>query len=175
MTKIICIGGKAQNGKDTSAIMINNELQLSGKRTVIAHYGALVKFICEKYFNWDGKKDVTGRSILQRVGTDVVRNQFPDYWVDFVVGVVNMFPDEWDYVIIPDTRFPNELEKWKNANYDVIHIRVERKNFKSPLTEEQLKHVSETALDDSIPNYIIVNDGTLEELRTKIRNLCKEI
>ena len=107
--KVILISGKAQHGKDTSAIFMKEALELEGRRVLIAHYGDLVKFICEKYFGWDGKKDEKGRSLLQYVGTDVVRKQKPDFWVNFVCEVLEMFSDQWDRVIIPDCRFPNTV------------------------------------------------------------------
>lgn len=175
MTKIICIGGKAQNGKDTSAVIFQTELQNRGKKAIIVHYADLLKFICRTYFNWDGSKDEAGRTLLQRVGTEVVREQVPDYWVDFVIGLVNLFPNEWDYIIIPDTRFPNELHKWKEAGYESIYVRVQREGFVSPLTPEQQQHRSEVALDDEIPDWLLVNDGTFEDLGKKVESICQKI
>ena len=176
MTKIICIGGKAQNGKDTSAEIFLKELKTNyGKKAIVVHYADLVKFICSKYFDWDGNKDEKGRTILQRVGTECVRDKIPDYWVDFIIGIIKLFPDEWDYVIIPDTRFPNEIYKWKECGFDSIYIRVQRENFKSPLTAEQQSHRSEIALDNEVPDYLLVNDGTIEDLTEKIKNICNNI
>lgn len=175
MTKIICISGKAQNGKDTSATMFKRELENKGKKVLIIHYADLLKFICKTFFNWDGNKDVAGRSLLQRVGTESVRKQRPDYWVDFVNDIVEMFPNEWDYVIIPDTRFPNELYKWKDTAYETIHVRIQRENFESPLTQEQQQHISETALDNVEYDFLIVNDGSIEDLSRTIANISSMI
>lgn len=175
MTKVICIGGKAQNGKDTAAAMFLEELTNRDKKTIIVHYADLLKFICRTYFGWDGSKDEAGRTLLQRVGTDVVRELFPDYWVDFVIGLVRLFPNEWDYIIIPDTRFPNELHKWKESGFDSVYVRVVREGFVSPLTEEQQKHKSEVALDDEVPDWLLVNDGTLADLEIKVKEICKNI
>lgn len=108
--KIICISGKAQNGKDTTAKFLEETLTSQGHRVLIAHYGDLLKYICRAFFGWDGKKDEKGRSLLQYVGTDKIRAVSPDYWADFVVSILDIFPDEWDYVLLPDTRFPNEYE-----------------------------------------------------------------
>lgn len=54
---------------------------------------------------------------------------------------------------------------------NVIHLRVRRENFESPLTTEQQNHPSETALDHVVPDFLIVNDGTLEDLYNKVCNL----
>ena len=146
--KIVCISGKAQHGKDTTAKLLEETLEAQGNRVLIAHYGDLVKYVCKTFFGWDGKKDEKGRTLLQRVGTDKIRAVSPDYWVDFIVSILDIFCDEWDYVLIPDTRFPNEYEIYETYGMDAILLRVVRPNFVSPLTEEQQKHASETALDD---------------------------
>lgn len=109
MTRFLCISGKAQNGKDTTAAMFYEELTKRGYRALLTHYADLLKHICRSLFGWDGEKDEAGRTLLQRVGTDCIRRQKPSYWVDFLTGIVRMFPDEWDFVIVADVRFPNEL------------------------------------------------------------------
>lgn len=83
------------------------------------------------------KKDEKGRSLLQYVGTDKIRAVSPDYWADFVVSILDIFPDEWDYVLLPDTRFPNEYEIYEAYGMNAILLRVVRPGFKSPLTAEQ--------------------------------------
>lgn len=172
MTRIICIGGKAQHGKDTSAKMFFEELS-KDNRVLIVHYADLLKFICKTYFGWDGNKDEQGRTLLQHVGTEVVREQIPDYWVDFVIKLVNLFPNEWDYIIIPDTRFPNELHKWNEAGYESTYVKVIRENFITPLTSEQQKHRSEIALDNETPDYILYNTSTVEDLKIQVQEICK--
>lgn len=171
--KIIAISGHAQNGKDTVAKMLEKQL-FQNNRVLIAHYADLLKYICKTFFEWDGKKDEKGRSLLQFVGTDVVREQAPDFWVDFLIDVFNLFEDCWDFVIIPDARFPNEIDKLREYYFDVTHLRVTRGNFKSPLSKEQLRHPSETALDCVKPDYFIVNNGSLEELKNKVSSFIKE-
>lgn len=164
--KIILISGKAQHGKDTTAQIIKNELTKQGNKVIITHFADLVKFTCEKYFDWNGEKDEAGRTLLQYVGTDVVRTINPNYWADFVINFLSMFPEEWDYVLIPDCRFKNELELW--GGWDTVSVRVIRENFKSILTTEQLNHPSETALDDYEFDYYIHNDGDLKQLENEV-------
>ena len=108
--KIICISGKAQHGKDTTADLLKGILEQQGNTVVVYHYADLLKFICKSYFNWNGQKDEYGRTLLQHVGTDVVRSKDPDYWVDFAIKFFNLFEHDWNYVLIPDCRFPNEIE-----------------------------------------------------------------
>lgn len=174
--RVFVISGKAQNGKDTVADMIKNEIDFTTDRqTLIIHYADLLKYICRQYFGWDGVKDEYGRSLLQRVGTDVVREQSPDFWVSFVASFLTLFKNEWDYAVIPDCRFPNEIDFLKDAGLDVTHIHVERPGYDNGLTEEQLRHPSETALDGVEPDVTIVNNGSLAQLRHAVDNFVKEI
>ena len=166
--KVIAISGHAQNGKDTVAGIMERYLKEHGSSVLITHYADLVKYICKTIFGWDGKKDESGRQLLQYVGTDVVRRKAPDFWVDFIVAVLTLFDGNWDYVLIPDTRFPNEIDKLKSKGFDVCHLRVVRPNFVSPLTPEQQAHPSETALDNIAPDFTVVNDGTLDDLNARI-------
>lgn len=166
--QIIAISGKAQHGKDTTANYMRDALEADGYRVLVAHYADLLKFICKQYFGWDGQKDEKGRRILQYVGTDVVRTKKPNYWVNFIKSLLELFPEQWDYVIIPDCRFPNEIDELRNAGFQTIHMRVKRTNFESQLTPEQQSHPSETALDDRTPDYYIYNCSTLDDLQEAI-------
>lgn len=162
--KIIAISGHAQNGKDTFAGMLKEEYEVSMKRVLIAHYADLVKYICKTFFDWDGKKDERGRHLLQYIGTDVVRAECPDYWVNFIIDMMKFFGSHWDYVIIPDTRFPNEVERLRESCFDVLHLKIVRPNFESPLTPEQQNHPSETSLDNYPCDFTITNTG-LDDLK----------
>jgi hypothetical protein len=166
--KIINISGKAQHGKDTTALILKEKLQLKNKKVVIAHYADLLKYEAKQFFNWDGNKDEKGRHILQYIGTDVIRAKKPDYWVGFIKEFMTMFQNEWDYVIIPDCRFVNECEAWKINGWSNVSVRVIRDNFISNLTEEQLNHPSETALDNYKFDYYIHNTSRINELNLEV-------
>lgn len=166
--KILLISGKAQHGKDTVASSLQNKLTKDGKKVLVTHYADLLKFICTNYFGWNGEKDEAGRQLLQYVGTDVIRKQNPTLWVDFVGTMLTYFQSNWDYVIIPDCRFPNEIEEMKKYFHSTIHIRVYRENFENSLTEEQKNHPSEVALDDYPADWWFINGGTLEDIDADI-------
>ena len=165
--KVCCISAKARHGKDTAAAMIAEYLESKGKKVLITHYADLLKFICKNYFGWNGDKDEKGRTLLQYVGTDVVGKQIPEFWAEFIVSVLKFFPGQWDFVLIPDCRYPIEVEKI-SKHFDTRLIRIERPNFISTLTSEQLKHKSETSLDNYEYDAKIINDGTLEDFKLKL-------
>lgn len=173
MTTFICIGGKAQAGKDTCGKLFEKELASRGRKPLVTHYADLLKYICKTFFGWNGEKDEAGRTLLQRVGTDCVRKQEPNYWVDFIVNLVHLFPNEWNYVIIPDTRFPNELSR-VDKEFPMVYVRIERDGFDNGLTEAQKQHPSETALDDVRPDFVIKNTS-LESLPDQISAICDRI
>jgi len=153
--KIILISGKAFSGKDSTANLLKAKFETNGKKVLIAHYGDLVKYVCKTFFDWDGVKDNYGRTLLQEVGTDKIRKMYPNFWIDFIGKILTAFYSEWDYVLIPDTRFPNEINSMKDNFDDVISMRVGRLNFESPLSKDQQQHISETALDDYNFNYYL--------------------
>lgn len=171
--KIICISGKAQSGKDTAGHLLRLDLEDRGFRVLEAHYADLLKYICKAFFGWDGRKDEKGRELLQRVGTDTVRAYVPDYWVAFICDMLYLFPDEWDYVIISDCRFPNEFEYLIGNGFDATLVRVDRPNYDNGLTREQKEHESETAMDYYPPDYLIVNDSGTRDLAAKVTTLSK--
>ena len=147
---------------------IRDRLEADGYKVLITHYADLLKYICRQFFGWDGQKDDAGRRTLQYVGTDIIRAKKPDFWVDFIASMIELFPNNWDYILIPDCRFPNEIERLKSTSADTVHLRVVRDNFKSPLSAEQQQHPSEVALDGVEPDYYIKNSGSLKDLRETI-------
>jgi len=166
--KVICISGHAQHGKDTVSQIMRKALLGYGQRVLVIHNADLLKFMCKQLFSWDGNKDEHGRTLLQYVGTDVVRNKKPNFWIDFIAEVLELFNGEWDYVLIPDCRFPNEVDVLKDRGFDVIHVSVMRDNYDNGLTEEQRSHPSETALDDVTPDVLLHNAGSIVDLTREV-------
>lgn len=144
--KIILFSGKAECGKTTASKMAMDSLTRLGYRVVKLSYAEYVKQTAKMLFGWNGEKDEAGRELLQWWGTDKVRAQSPDFWVDTVIRLVGVIDDMYDFVVIDDVRFENELNRW--GNYTTYSIRVERPDHISALTKEQLEHISETALDN---------------------------
>ena len=117
---------------------------------------------------------------MQYVGTNLLRNQLhPEIWVNSLmseykakwvptgdsvaeedVSLEKKYPN-W---IITDMRFPNELEAVKKRGG--ITIRVNRN-----LEESKNQHESETELDNAEFDYVIDNNGTIEELIEKVREI----
>lgn len=165
---IITLSGKAQHGKTTSCDIL--EVMLQPARVMRISYGDYVKEIATKHFGWDGKKDEAGRDLLQWLGTDNVRAKNPTFWVNTVVRLVDVIGDEFDYVLIDDARFPDEIDSWKG--YAVYAIRVNRPGFENNLTTEQRAHISETALDNASFAYRI-DANNIEELMLAMKEIAE--
>ena len=127
---------------------------------------------------------LTPRKLLQLLGTEAGRQILhPNIWINALFadynpkfkGVeydnLNKYYPNW---IITDVRFPNEAQAIKDKSG--ILIRINRNNF---FYDEDGKkcllinnHLSETALDDYKDfDHIIENNGSIEDLITKITNI----
>lgn len=177
--KIICISGKAGHGKDYTANILKNELESKDKTVLVVHNADLLKYICKNFFAWDGEKDEEGRQLLQYIGTDVFREYDKDFWVSFIYKILECSPVTWDYVLIPDCRFKNEIDYYReHSNKTVIHVRVERNNYESTLTESQQHHSSEMMLDYVKPDILMINDGTnnyIKAVKQLAETLVKDV
>ena len=172
--RVILISGSARFGKDSTAFMMKELLEKQKKKVLIIHYADNLKLFAKNYFGWSGQKDQKGRELLQWLGTDVVRNHYEDTWVDMIVALLKGIETLYDYVIVPDVRFPNEIDKMCD-NFNCITVRVIRPDFDNGLTDEQKNHPSETALKDYPMEYELINDGDLKKLLETTRTFLKNI
>lgn len=169
--KVILISGKAGHGKDTVAQIIKEELESQNKKVLIIKFGDPVKWFAREYYQWNGNKDIQGRSLLQYIGTEMMRSYDIYYWGRIVSEFIAANKD-FDIALIPDWRFRSEKEAIRAANKNCHTLRVVRQNFINPnMTEEQLHHVSETELDGELFEHYIYNDGTIEDLKESVKIL----
>lgn len=136
-------------------------------------------------------KRMTYREFLQNLGTEAMRDGLhTNVWVNALfadykpswkfegegieiddVSLIKDYPN-W---IITDMRFPNEMEAIKQRGG--ITIRIDRLYTTTggngiPATFSQTQfHPSETALDDATFDYTIDNNGTIEELIEKVKQI----
>ncbi len=174
--KIITISGKARHGKDSAALYVQDFLMCRGHSCMILHYADFLKYILKQYFQWDGKKDEKGRALLQNVGTNIVRKRNPNFWIEIIDSLIDGIFYDYDYIIIPDTRFPNEIDYWKRSQMLLTCIKVVRpsEDIVDQLTPQAQLHESETALDNYDFDYII-EAKNLDELRLAIDKIMKEV
>jgi hypothetical protein len=150
--KIILISGHAENGKDELAKYLKEQLEQQGKKVIVDRFAKYIKGYLKDYYGWDGvTKDEFTRSKLQWLGTERIREELNHkiFHVERLAVDFSIVQDDFDFAIVADTRFPNEIYHMKAMfPKDTISVRVVRLGYKSKLTEEQLNHTSETSLDD---------------------------
>ena len=123
---------------------------------------------------------MTYREFLQKLGTEAMRNGLhTNVWVNALFADYkpestgyNYFYPQW---VITDMRFPNEMEAVEER--EGLTIRVVR-SFNHKMGSKETGtldltplHPSETALDDAVFDYEIINDGTIEDLVEKVREI----
>ena len=165
---IILLSGLAQNGKDSVADIMMEKLDGKSIKIAMADY---LKFMAKKYYNWDGEKNQKGRTILQQLGTERIREELNlnTFHVERVCQDIEVIENRFDYVFIPDVRFKNEVYYTKaKFPYNTTTIHVKRLDFESPLTEEQQNHRSERDLDGFEFDYNIKSGNGLDTLEEQI-------
>ena len=207
---IIGLLGFADAGKTTSANVLKHsfsfqERTFAGplKDTVSAVFGwprhllegdtlESRKFREQRDEFWSTKfgKDITPRSILQYVGTEVFRNSLDNnIWIN--VMEKSLEDRSKDYVIT-DVRFPNEMEFIVKIGGFLVEVDRNRppawlpqfyslwQNYTGNFTEfssimNTLAHPSEwMRLTANIPtNYIIHNTGTLDDLAANVWTMVR--
>lgn len=169
---IIMICGKARSGKDTLAdFLIKN---LEHNKPCKVQIGQYIKYYAMKYFGWDGEEETKPRDLLIHLGTDIIRNKInPNFHINRLIEDLEVLSYFYDTFIVSDVRFPVEIEKVKEKYDNVTTIKIERES--EELNESQKNNITETALDNfNGYDFIINNNGTLEELETKALNILKE-
>jgi len=115
---------------------------------------------------------MTGREVMQIVGTDLMRQTFGNIWAKATVRAIKKA--EKPLAIITDNRFPNEIEAVLNEPNGYI-IRLTR----SPFGTEDV-HPSESALDDYDWNkercFVLNNaEMNLEEQNEAVKPILDQI
>lgn len=139
----------------------------------------------EEVDEWWSKRlnipNLTPRFVLQHIGTNVMRNCFhEDIWA---ASIESHLKSATGNVVLSDCRFPNELQTIRNSNGFVWEVRgkktpewydlAKRANSgnveaKRRLTNYYSVHDSETAWIGQPTDAIIINDGTLADLKSKV-------
>ena len=108
---------------------------------------------------------MTYREFLQRLGTEAIRTGIhPEAWVNAMFADFHSTISHW---LITDCRFKNEAAAVKRHQGIIVRIN----NSRLPVQEDP--HPSETDLDDHKFDYVIDNEGTLEEFYKKIKVMLK--
>lgn len=125
-----------------------------------------------------GIPHLTPRWVLQYWGTDVFREHFhQDIWI---ASLENKLRKTEDNIVISDCRFENEVESIRRAGGRVIRIirGPDPKWFEFAKRSPELMssvfpavHTSEYSWASTEFDFIIENNGTIDELYAELKNL----
>lgn len=185
MAILIGICGSKQHGKDTVAELLFHELiehklwpvrraMADPLKEEVAHHLSPIMGIEEvellRRMNTTGEKE-RFRLIMQWWGSEFRRTDDPYYWVKKMVEWLKEYttPGDDRVIMIPDTRFTNELHLVQAQGGYLI--KVVRPGFES--TDNHSSEQEWQSFKDW--NYVIINDGTLAQLKVKVTNLYHEL
>lgn len=151
MTKIVAFSGRKQSGKTTGSHYVESLINNKGLPISYRIYNfadPLKEDICmnilgltyEQCYGSDDDKNtmtnlvweneqLTARRAMEVIGTDIFRKLRSEVWVEATMRKIER--DNIDLAIIPDCRFPNEVDTILNANGYVIRLELDPFNSQS--------------------------------------------
>lgn len=173
--QIYIISGKARSGKDAVAKVIKTVCEENNLKYINLQYSSYIKEYAKRISDWDGSDETKPRTLLQQLGTEVIRQQIDEmFFVKRIISDIKVYSNFFDVITISDARYKEEIELPKEEFESVISISVIRPSGESSLTDEQQQHLSEKALDGyDKHDYVISNDKELSDLENKTREILE--
>lgn len=181
---LIAFHGKAGSGKSTAATILNRVFgHVDTSFAEPLKRATMIKFGLSEWhvFTDEGKRTylpeygATVREILQKEGTDYVKPFWgEDFWVRrWSQALQSLAERKVPNVTVSDLRFPDEAEAVVFYGGYVIHII--RPEDAGELVGAEAAHRSEQTLSDGLIDFVILNNGTIEELEAKLRRVVHDI
>lgn len=174
---IILIAGQARSGKGTISKYLEHEFLKLGKKVVTSPYTKYLKIYIQEITGQTINEDNKPRDMLQQLSSKLIKNKLKkeNFFIDRQIEDIEIYSYFMDVILIPDVRFPKEIEIIKQKFPNTISIGVKRKNYISTLTKEQQNDITETALNHYDQyDYVIENDKE-EDLYEKVLKIFNEI
>jgi hypothetical protein len=151
----IAVGNKSRVGKDTFADRVT--CLAGGSRFAFASRLYDVTRAIQAALGVPTEKDP---ALLQTVGTMLRTHYSPDIFVRATMDAIDAVTTEapWSNLIVTDLRQVNEFEALKKDGFVTVRVvRADRVIDRDP------NHSTETELDNTPFDYVITNDGTMDE------------
>jgi dephospho-CoA kinase len=167
--KIIIISGKASSGKSLSANIIKDNTN----NTILLAYADYLKMYAKNISGWDGSEDTKPRELLQQLGVELIKNNINENMlINRIIEDIKVYSYFYDYIVITDARFPNEIESIKKEFDNVISVRINRNIYN--LDKKYQNHSTETGMDEyNNYDYVIDNNSDLKALEIKVMEVVK--
>ena len=114
--------------------------------------------ITNKFIQWAQESglivdSISGRELLQKVGTEFFRHRIRDtFWVDLMQQ--SILENEGCTIVVDDTRFPDEFRLLKSMGFVML-------NIINPEESTKDSHISENSLNGVSFDLTFINDKSL--------------
>lgn len=147
--------GKAGCGKGYISNYIKENY--SGVSTFIVPLAQELKRIAKEEFNWNGEKDEIGRTLLQRLGTEIGReccgeNFWIEKWNTYVENLISKNSGKSILIVCDDVRFDNEAKNIHSKGGIVVKIEGRSYDMGENNNHPSEKGVSPELIDITIDN-----------------------
>ena len=165
--------GKMGSGKSTLATALAMNYHYKQIRFANAIYT-----LAYDYFKMD--KKVKDRKLLQIMGTEVGRGINDNIWVNRVIEDVKIVTEtakRFDYpeinFVLDDCRFRNEFDRCKKLGFKMI--KIYRDDNVPIIQSNDLSEIEQDTIKDNEFDFIIHNNGTLDDLDIKVNDILKKL
>lgn len=176
MTSVFVIGGKAGSGKSVLGRYLKEELENIGRRVCLIQITAPLYYYAKTYFNWDGNMHHKPRSLLQKLGVDIIKTKLnkPNFLLNRLYDDIEILENNFDTFIITDARFINEFVSIKNKYSNVKTIKVIRDNYDNGLSVKEKEHITEKELDDYNEVDYVIKNTNIENMKLEAFKISEE-
>lgn len=183
--RIVAFSGDQGSGKNTAANLLRDEYGykvrsfadpiykilfemdptiFTGKSCICGKYSRLSEMLEAEPIDALKRKYPEIRSLLQKIGCEWGRAiHGPDCWVEYLMRS----RPRLEFTTISDLRFPNEWLFVRDSGGILIHIDNPR------AASVHSEHESEQFDTEQVADYIIENNGTVEEFQAKLREFFR--
>ena len=171
--QIILVAGRARSGKTYVAHELKNILESNNKKVIITEYSKYLKLFAKDIVGWDMISEPKPRTFLQELGNNLRGYYGECYFVNRMKEDILVYEKYADYLIISDVRMPHEISDLEE--FKPIKIKVINDYLKTDLSEEELAHITEHALDNYDNFDYILKNKNEKEIKEILENIVKEI
>lgn len=181
--KIVALTGPKGSGKDTVGMLIKDLYPYAYDVTTIAFADPIKKEVKHLFdladddqydmfkrteltyqLDWQLPHNVSARHVVRELGM-LMRRYDDKQFTDYVVREIRYNPNKlW---VVTDLRFDNEYTVLRGLGAKIIKIIRPQYQYDG--------HITERAFDDHLVDKILMNDGDLNYLQTRVSNIMNDI